>query len=547
MKLLTRILALLLAIAAPALVAQTRTDAEKDPLLKAMLAELDRSKAELKLEEFERPFFIQYQLTDMATYQTAAEFGSTTEEQSVHLRRIHVIVRVGNHKTDSSSPTGDGYINLGPGEDDPIALRTAFWWATDNAYKQAISAYTQKTSELKQLQTAPQADDFSVETPTIHLEPVAVLDFDRKPWPARVAELSGLYRTAAELKEINPGNLEQSTADFSAVVRTTYLVNTEGTIVRKSTATFQEQVSFAEQAPDGMRLHHSTNTTGATVAELEAPEKFRATAIDKLKQFERLRTAPLIAEEYHGPVLYSGRAAAGVLERLFVPNVEASRPKPGTEIRTNGAYASSLHMRILPAGISVVDDPLMKQWKGRTLLGSYAVDDEGVPAQSVKLVEEGKLESYLMDRQPIRDFPVSNGHGRANFRGAIRTGIGVLKVSAQDGQSEEQMQAKLKAAMDDAGVDHAYYSSGAGLLFRVDAKGERTLVRGATIEGLDQRALRSGVLAIGSEPALVNSAGDVPSSLLVPAMLFGDMTVKRAEERNNKLPFYPSPLTVEAK
>ena len=36
----------------------TRADAEKDPILKSMLQELDRSRNALKLEGFEKPFFI---------------------------------------------------------------------------------------------------------------------------------------------------------------------------------------------------------------------------------------------------------------------------------------------------------------------------------------------------------------------------------------------------------------------------------------------------------------------------------------------------------
>ena len=37
---------------------QTRTEAEKDPVLKAMLIEMDRSKAGLQLQGFQKPFFI---------------------------------------------------------------------------------------------------------------------------------------------------------------------------------------------------------------------------------------------------------------------------------------------------------------------------------------------------------------------------------------------------------------------------------------------------------------------------------------------------------
>src|SRR6266700_507295 len=54
----------------------TRTDAEKDPIFKAMLQELDRSKNDLQLKGFEKPFFIQYRVEDLSTFDTRAEYGA---------------------------------------------------------------------------------------------------------------------------------------------------------------------------------------------------------------------------------------------------------------------------------------------------------------------------------------------------------------------------------------------------------------------------------------------------------------------------------------
>ena len=80
-----------------------------------------------------------------------------------------VTVRVGDYKTDSSGGRGDGALELAALDDDPIALRSALWTATDQAYKSALAAYAQKQAALKQVQTPPQADDFSQEKPLISL------------------------------------------------------------------------------------------------------------------------------------------------------------------------------------------------------------------------------------------------------------------------------------------------------------------------------------------------------------------------------------------
>jgi hypothetical protein len=61
------------------------------------------------------------------------------------------------------------------------------------------------------------------------------------------------------------------------------------------------------------------------------------------------------------------------------------------------------------------------------------------------------------------------------------------------------------------------------------------------LDDLDQRALRSSVEAAGKDLFVANIFGDVPETVIAPALLVDDVTVKRANEKNEKLPFYPAP------
>jgi hypothetical protein len=79
------------------------------------------------------------------------------------------------------------------------------------------------------------------------------------------------------------------------------------------------------------------------------------------------------------------------------------------------------------------------------------------------------------------------------------------------------------------------------LLYRVTPDGKRELVRGAVLDDLDDRALRSSIEAAGKDLFVANYFGDVPETVLAPALLFDDITVRRANEKNEKLPFYPPP------
>jgi hypothetical protein len=80
------------------------------------------------------------------------------------------------------------------------------------------------------------------------------------------------------------------------------------------------------------------------------------------------------------------------------------------------------------------------------------------------------------------------------------------------------------------------------LLYRVGLDGKRELVRGAALDDLDQRALRSGVVAAGKDLFVANLSFDgLSETVLAPALLLDDVTIRRANEKNDKLPFYPPP------
>jgi TldD protein len=525
---------------------QTRADAEKDPVFNAMLEELDRSMGHLQLPGFEKPFFIQYRIEEVDDFETRAAYGASTGSQHSHQRIARITVRVGDYKTDSSGARGDGALELASLDDDPIAMRSSLWSGTDQAYKAALSALAQKQAELKQVQTPPQADDFSKEKPTVALAEPHKLTLDEKSWIDRTARDSGIYRTDPSVSAIQR-DVHYSSSAFHARVITIWLVNSEGTIVRKSTGGYQESLGVGTQAADGMRVDRSYATTGVTIKDLDSPETFKKTAVSLIASLADLRKAPLVEEEYHGPVLLSADASADTLRSLLANGVTATRPKLGTEARTNGPFSSSFHARILPEFLDVVDDPALKTYEGKGLVGAYDIDDEGIPAQAVKLVNSGRLDNYLIGRVPVRDFPQSNGHGRAGLTGPSNPLIGVFKVTAQSGLSDEELNRKLIALAKDRGLKSVYCVATLGveatprMLYRVDLDGKRELVRGAILDDLDQRALRSNIEAAGKGLWVANYTGDVPSTVLAPALLFSDLTIRRANEKNEKLPYYPPP------
>jgi predicted Zn-dependent protease len=517
-----------------------------DPLLKAMQAELDREKTSLVLPGMQRPYFIEYRLDDIDVYEALANYGALTREESTHQRVVRVDVRIGDYASDSSSSRGDGVAELAPTDDDPTALRYALWIATDAAYKNALRAYAAKQAALKQYQFTRAEHDFAEAKPVVHIDPLVSLNIDRSEWKKRIIAASGLFMTDPDVRSF-ASHVQYSTANLRAIAINRYLVNSEGTVVRQGYTGYSGNIGVGGQAVDGMRLDRDNGTVAVEASGLESWPAFRKRVIADLKSFEELRNAPVFpAEDYHGPVLFSGDAATSIFDRLFVPNIEAERPGMGTTARTTGAYTSSFKSRVLPDMLSVTDNPLQSKFDGRTLLGAYTVDDEGVPAQSVDVVVVGTLENFLVDREPIKDFPTSNGHGRAAPGQAAHSRSSVLIVKAKQPLSTDELNKRLLAMAKDQGHDvYAVETLGGEmlprLLYRVQPDGTRQLVRGATFDELDIRSLRSNIVAAGNDPYVSDSLGVIPTTTIAPSMLFDDIGLKRATVEQQKLPYYPPP------
>jgi hypothetical protein len=519
---------------------------QSDPMLAAMQSELAREQALLVLPGMQRPYFIEYRMDELANYEAVANYGALTREEQGHQRIVRVTVRIGDFAADSSSARGDGNVQLAPQDNDPAALRYALWTATDEAYKTALRAYAAKQANLKRFQSAATADDFSPSKPVTMIEPTVKLDLDRDEWKRRIVAASGLYATDPAVKQ-DAANVEYSTASVRGIAVNRYLVNTEGTVVRRGYTGYSANVSVGGQAADGMRLGRDNGSTAALAKDLESAAAFRQRVLDDLRSYQALRSAPIVdADDYHGAVLFSGDASADMLSKLFLPNVEADRPDAGTTARTQGAYTSSLRQRVLPDFMSVKDDPLLKTFDGQTLMGAYDVDDEGVPAQSIDVVLNGKLLNYLIGREPVKDFPDSNGHGRAGLGQPPHSRAGVAIFKSSEPLTAAAMQAKLAELAAKQGTD-AYVCETLGgelvprLLFRVHADGTRELVRGAAFDELDLRSLRSDIVAAGDRPYLMNTIAPIPQTVIAPSLLFGDIAVKRATEEQQKLPYYPPP------
>jgi TldD protein len=515
--------------------------ASTDPVLQAMREELDRSKAHLKMDNMPAPYYIEYRVSDVEQYDAEAAFGALREEERAHQRIVRVIVRVGDYKQDSYYGPGVGVATLGPIDNDATTLRWQLWTATDSAYKAASEALAMKRAALRQYTADQPFDDFAHAATLESISPLVKLEYDPKLWRESLEKATGLFRNDLKLESLT------ASVRFRAVNQ--YFINSEGTVTRDGYAVYLLTEDGSTQAADGMRLERSPYFTAATLKELPTPEEFQTSTTKMIDTLKALRDAPVVDEDYRGPVLFSADAAGDLFDGMVGGNVLGKRPRPGESARTTGDYASNYKSRVLPVFLSVVDDPTLKTFAGRTLIGSYDADDEGVRSKKVPVIQDGLLVNYLLGREPIRDFPESNGHGRAAPGQSASPNIGNLIVESKQALSPEQLKQKLIDICHEENKEFGYYVETLGgadyeprLLYRVYANdGHQELVRGAVFDELDTRALRNELVAAGNDPLVGNREGAVPTTIIAPSVLFDDLEVKRNDAKNAKLPEYPSP------
>jgi TldD protein len=513
--------------------------ASPDPVIRAMCEELERSKLQMKMDNVAAPYYIEYRLSDVAEYSAEATFGALRQNQLTHGRGVRVVVRVGDYKQDSYYGPGLGVVEFAPLDNDDIALRRQLWMATDRAYKMASEALAGKKALLSQYSAEQPFDDFAKAPALQSIEPLAKLEFSAEAWEKAMAKSTDLYRSDPKIQSLS------ARATFRSVNE--YFVNTEGTITRQGNTWYLLQLSGETQAEDGMRLGRSPYYMTAKASELPDPAKLESDTAKMLETLKKLREAPLVEEDYRGPVLFSNDAASDVFYGMIGNNVLGIRPKPGDSARTTGKFSSNYKGRVLPTFLSVTDDPTMKSFQGHSLIGGYEVDEEGVRAQTVAVVTDGMLMDYLLGRMPIRDFPDSNGHGRAAPGQAPGPSIGILVVKPKDALSSQDIKKKLIELSKEENKEYGYYVETLSgyeprLLYRVYVNdGHEELVRGAVFNELDTRTLRNDLVAAGNDPLVSNREGPVPSTVIAPSILFDELEVKRTDKKNAKLPEYPPP------
>jgi TldD protein len=567
---------------------------------RALTDELARSMKELKLGDSPRPYYVSYALSDVEQATVVASFGAVTSAFGYRGRVLRTDVRVGSPAFDNSNTSESmfgGSVDSLPVDDDYPALRRELWLRTDEAYKVAV-----ETLAKKKAAAAGQAN---------HADDGDVADFSKDaaakvvvPYKGGNPETDSLLRTvdalSTVLREYPQISVGRATG-FHAVVRRRFL-SSEGGSTDESKSTVRIDVVAETQAPDGMRLVNFVPFVAPTPIDFPPIADMERAVRRMAMELVAMTKAPT-ATSGTASVLFEGLAAGQIAKLLIADNLSGT-PAPRTafgndERGQTSDFADRLGQKVASPLLTVVDDPSLESLPGSMpgsvrgpIWGAYRVDDEGMLAARVSLIEGGILKGLLMTRTPRKEILHSNGHARATRfglphatlgtlfvtgRGAGTNGGGVARLDdSHAAMSRPAILAEMNRAskagglssyvvrlLDDSTVPgvsspddgFSMISMGGGrtapsvkplVVYRLRADGKEELVRGLTLEGLVPRSLRD-IVAMGRDYTLYNFAEGgsgfvgIPQTIVTPALCFADVDVRRSVGKNHRPPLYPRP------
>ena len=353
-------------------------------------------------------------------------------------------------------------------DDNYYNIRQNLWLTTDLQYKTTAEEFEAKKAAIQQ-QNLPQKQlDMPDRSPIVSknfMEEVHTTHIDIAYYETKLSELSHLFSQYPEFTN--------SGVDLYAFQADAYYMDNEGLKYKQPFNIVCLNIFAEALAEDGEPIADAINIYRIDIQQLPSMEELKTQILAFADQLNALRKAAVMSESYNGPVMFTGEAAAVLMEQCFFLNPDgllASR-KPifssPDVARIYGNYADKdnptamlMNKKIVSRDLTLVTKNTLTQYNGVPLIGSYLHDAEGYASEEEQLlIEDGVLMQLLSDRQPADNAAYSNGHRRlALTRAKLTTGLGpgVVEMSSKAKSSYKQLKKKLIAMAKSEDYDYCY-------------------------------------------------------------------------------------------
>lgn len=527
-----------------------------------MGVEAQRAMSQIRSGEYPRPFYISFLARDEELWEIKASYGGLLGEKHERKRSCFCDVRVGSYGDDqvqdgglhdnSKDEDSYQYIDLPFGQCESGACH-GLWRQAEVRYREAVEAHaTKKSWELTYLDRNRKLPSFQKLRGIEHTGWQKLPDVDVKHWRSFVSNMSKIVCDYPEVKE--------SHVLFRALNQVRVFVNTEGSWIIQAQPYWRLSCDLWLLSPQGDALPWTINHFVSDPHDLPDARRFRTEIRRTIQTLQRLSDAPRL-RSYSGPVLLDPVPAGLLFHEALGHRLEGNRLLSAGEGQT---FRDHVGEKILPEYLTIEDDPTLTKYQGRSLVGYYQYDDEGVSAQTASLIDRGVLKGFLTSRAGIIAKHRSNGHGRNERYERTISRMAVTKITSHCGLSDDAMKQKLieeikrqelpygiriiSVASGETATESYNFQAFLGeinLAARVFPDGREELIRGVDFVGTPLNATRT-IVAAGARYEVDNAccgaeSGWVPVSTVSPALLISHLELQSKSDTPYSQPCYPIP------
>ena len=536
----------------------------QDALMVILDKELLKMQEEYRKKE-QPPYFIDMRVHDLKSSVMQYSSGILTSQTQSHNRIITTGMRIGNYTSDNTSTSGDervmdnfnpAYTGTLPIEDDSMAICFSIDRNYEIAYEKTLQQYKTYLKKDKPEEKKEKIPAFSVEEPSVYFEKSTAFQMTEKEFLRWKDILKNTSETIS-----NDADIVTCEVALLVLEERIYYLNSEGTRIVQNRPQCQLQIIAAIKTEDGNMAPMTKSYIGRDLAILPTPEKLREDVLHLRQILGNLKKAPL-ADSYAGPAILSPEAAGVFFHEIFGHRIEGQRLNNTFDSRT---FKDEVGKVVINRNITIVSDPTRSAFDDTPLFGSYAYDDEGIPARQVTIVDKGILKEFLMSRIPTEGQLHSNGHGRCQVGSAPYSRQSNLIISSVNTVSEATMRKMLEKECKRQGKQYGYYIREVfggftstdlfspqvfnimpTLVYRVYVDGRPDeLVRSVSFIGTPLTVF-SGIIASGNKCEVFNGfcgaeSGNIPVSTVSPGLLIQKIETQKMPETRVVVPLLPSP------
>jgi TldD protein len=535
-------------------------------LVRVASTELDRAMQQMHIPGHPRPYYTSFLIREEEVWRIQAKYGALIVNTRERSRNGFVDVRVGSYRSDHIRDGGledndkesesYSYVDL-PFGSDLTGVRHGLWRLTDCRYREAVEALLLKKSHgLTYRDRYNHLPAFEKCAPSIDLEYDPPVDVDCDHWVEFVEKASQIPKRYPEIKD--------SHVEFQADNIGRIFVNSEGSRQIQCQTIWSLECYLWLLSPKGDAFPWTLKYLVTDPTELPSLQKFQREIRAVVVKLRRVAQAPAL-RSFSGPALLEPVPAGLLMHEAVGHRLEGNRLLSSGEGQT---FKDSLGSQILPAFLSLRDNPTLTQHGGRSLIGHYRYDDEGVPSSDASLVYRGLLKGFLSSRTGISKRHHSNGHARSSYHQRPISRMGTLLVEATNGMTSRALKQLLleeihrrnapfgiriiDASSGETATDAYDFQAFLGevnLAAKVYPDGREELVRGVNFVGTPLNAIRN-IIGAGAKQEVDNGfcgaeSGYIPVSTISPALVLSELELQSKPEAPYTQYSLPLPWTAK--